>query len=224
MEHVPATGPAILVANHSGTLPWDGAMLRTAVMNEHPARRDLRYLVEDFVYYLPFLGSFINRIGGVRACQENAERLLSQGRLVCAFPEGIKGISKLYSERYQLQRFGRGGFVKLAHRTKAPIVPVSIVGGEEIMPLLSRVKVFSRTLGLPYVPITPTFPWLGPAGLIPAPAKWYIAFGAPVDVSHYSETEMHSDVLVAQITEQVRDTIQGQLDQLLDKRQSVVFG
>src|SRR5262249_44362071 len=114
IDNVPHVGRALIVANHSGTVPYDGAMIMHAVRKDHPSRREELPLVEDFVFHFPYLGTFINRIGGVRACQENAERLLRQDQLVAVFPEGIKGIGKLFRERYQLQRFGRGGFIKLA--------------------------------------------------------------------------------------------------------------
>jgi len=131
IENVPAEGRVLLVANHSGVLPYDGIMVRTAMRLEQAQQREVRWLAEDFVYHLPFVGALMNRIGAVRACQENAERLLKQERCVLVFPEGIKGIGKLYRDRYRLQRFGRGGFIKLAIRAKAPIVPVSIIGAEE---------------------------------------------------------------------------------------------
>src|SRR5262249_60621084 len=112
---------------------------------------EVRPLVEDFVFHLPYLGTFINRIGGVRACQENAERLLRQDQLVAVFPEGIKGIGKLYRERYRLQRFGRGGFIKLALRTDAPILPASGGGAEESHPMLNRFEVLGHSVVCPYM-------------------------------------------------------------------------
>src|SRR5439155_12548091 len=128
-------------------------------------KRDVRWLTEDFVFHFPFLGSFETRIGAVRACQENAERLLRQETLLAVFPEGIKGIGKLFRDRYKLQRFGRGGFVRLALRTQTPIVPAAIIGSEETAPMLYRIEGVAKSLGLPYIPITPTFPALGPIGL-----------------------------------------------------------
>src|SRR5262249_16721961 len=164
----------LIVANHSGTLPYDAAMVMHAVRSEHRTRREVRPLVEDFVFHFPYLGTLMNRIGGVRACQENAERLLTQDQLVPALPEGRQGISKLFKEGYELQRFGRGGFVKLALKCDAPIIPTAIVGAEEIHPLVTRVTWLARSFGIPYIPVTPTFPLLGPLGLVPLPTKWYI--------------------------------------------------
>jgi 1-acyl-sn-glycerol-3-phosphate acyltransferase len=212
------------VANHSGTLPFDGMMLRRAVRREHPQHRDVRWLAEDGIFHFPFLGSFTNRVGAVRACQENAERLLEQNALVAVFPEGVKGIAKLFKDRYRLQRFGRGGFVKLGLRTRTPVVPVAIVGGEEANPMLSRIDYLTRALGIPYLPVTPTFPWLGPLGLLPAPTKWKIFFGEPIDLQGYGAESVDDELLVGRLTEQVRGEIQQTLDRALGDRRSVWFG
>ena len=222
--NIPAEGRCLLVANHSGTLPYDGAMIKTAVKREHPQHRDVRWLAEDFIFHFPFLGSFTNRIGAVRACQENAERLLRQEQLVAVFPEGVKGIGKLYRDRYRLQRFGRGGFIKLCLRTNTPIVPVVVVGAEEANPMLLRVEYFARALGLPYIPVTPTFPLLGPAGLAPAPTKWKIIFGDMLDVASYGPEAADDELLVGRLAERVRTTIQEMLDKALGERKSVFFG
>lgn len=217
-------GRCLLVANHSGTVPYDGPMMKLAVKREHPERRDVRWLAEDFVFHFPFLGSFTNRVGAVRACQENAERLLRQEALVAVFPEGVKGTGKLFKDRYRLQRFGRGGFVKLALRTGTPMVPVAIVGGEEVNPMIGRVEYLTKALGLPYVPITPTFPFLGPAGLLPAPSKWRMLFGEPLRWDHYGPDAADDEILVGRLAEQVRATIQATLDRALGERRSVWFG
>jgi len=219
---VPPGGPVILVANHSGTLPYDGAILMHAVRRE--IGRDVRPLVEDFVFHFPYLGTFINRIGGVRACQENARRLLDDDQVVAVFPEGIKGIGKTYRDRYKLQRFGRGGFIKLALRTGATVVPVSIVGAEEIHPMLGKVTWFSRSLKLPYIPITPTFPLLGPLGAIPLPSKWFIRFGQPMFLDDYGPSDAEDRILVNQLSEGVRSQLQSMIDDTLAQRESVIFG
>jgi 1-acyl-sn-glycerol-3-phosphate acyltransferase len=224
VEHVPAEGRCLLVANHSGTLPFDGMMLRMAVHREHTQHRDVRWLAEDAIFHFPFLGSFTNRLGAVRACQENAERLLDHGALVAVFPEGMKGIGKLFRERYRLQRFGRGGFVKLCLRTRTPVVPVAIVGGEETNPMLSRVEYLTRAVGIPYLPVTPTFPLLGPLGLLPAPTKWKIFLGEPLNLEGYGAESAEDEILVGRLTEHVRAQIQGMLDRALRERRSVWFG
>lgn len=215
IEHVPARGAALLVANHAGSLPYDSAMVMHAIRRDHSARRDVRPLVEDGVFHLPWLGPLMQRIGGVRACPENAERLIAKGEVVAVFPEGMKGMGKLWRDRYRLQRFGRGGFIKLALRTGAPIIPVAVVGSEEALPLLGRVTWFAKSVGVPYVPLTPTFPWLGPLGLVPLPSKWRIEFGAPLDVAaSYGPEAANDRLLVGRLSEQVRATVQSMVDRL----------
>jgi 1-acyl-sn-glycerol-3-phosphate acyltransferase len=222
LEHIPAHGRALLVANHAGTLPYDSAMVMHAVRRDHPARRDVRPLVEDTVFHLPFLGPIMNRIGGVRADPANAERLLEHDELVAVFPEGEKGMGKLWKDRYRLQRFGRGGFVKLALRTGAPIIPVAVVGAEEAAPMLGKVTWFAKNIGIPWIPVTPTFPWLGPAGLLPLPSKWFVQFGAPIELSHGPEAASDR-LLVNRLADQIRTQIQQMIDGLLGKRRSPVL-
>ncbi|HTJ43460.1 MAG TPA: lysophospholipid acyltransferase family protein [Kofleriaceae bacterium] len=222
LEHVPGTGRALLVANHAGTLPYDSAMVMHAVRRDHPSRRDVRPLIEDAVFHLPWLGPLMQRIGGVRACPENAERLLSNDELVAVFPEGVKGMGKLWRDRYRLQRFGRGGFIKLALRSRAPLIPVAVIGAEEALPMFAKVSWFARNMGLPYVPVTPTFPWLGPAGLLPLPSKWMVEFGAPIDLaSEYGPDAADDRLLVNRLADQVRATIQDMVDGLRSRRRSL---
>jgi 1-acyl-sn-glycerol-3-phosphate acyltransferase len=224
IENIPESGGALIVANHSGTLPFDAAMIKIAISREQHAARELRPLVEDFVYYLPFLSSLIVRFGGVRACQENAERLLNSGQLVAVFPEGIKGVGKYYSERYKLQRFGRGGFIRLALRTGAPVIPVAVVGAEEIYPIVRRVDWFGKLFGFPYFPITPVFPWLGPLGMLPLPSKWSIRFGEPMNFNKYGARGAEDDILVNRLSEEVRSAIQEMIIDQLKNRKSIWFG
>jgi 1-acyl-sn-glycerol-3-phosphate acyltransferase len=224
IDNVPGEGRCIVVANHSGALPLDGPMLRMAMRLEHAQRRDLRWLAEDFVYYLPFAGVFMNRVGAVRACPENAERLLEKESLVAVFPEGVHGIKKLFRERYHLQRFGRGGYIRLCLRMRAPIVPCAIIGAEESSPLLYRLEGLTELLGLPYFPITPTFPFLGPIGLLPAPTKWRMRFGEPIHFDSYGPEAADDHVLVNRLSERVRSSIQAMLDSGLRERRSVWFG
>ncbi|MBN2493499.1 MAG: acyltransferase family protein [Deltaproteobacteria bacterium] len=223
-EHIPRQGRVLLVANHSGSLPYDGIVLKLAVERHMGANRAVRFLVEDFVFHFPFLGPFINRIGGVRACQDNARRLLEFEQLVAVFPEGVKGIGKLFGDRYKLQRFGRGGFIKLALHTSSTIVPVAIVGAEEIHPMLSRVRWLARLFRLPYLPITPTFPWLGPLGLLPLPSKWMIHFGEPIDLSSAGPGAADDPLLVTELSERVRSTTQQMLDRLVQARGHAFLG
>lgn len=224
LENVPSKGRGLLVSNHSGTLPYDGSMIRLAVTNEHPSGRDVRFLVEDFVYYLPFIGTCMYRIGGVRASQENAERLLENDHLVAVFPEGVKGIGKYYKQRYHLQRFGRGGFIKLALRTGSPIIPVAVIGAEEIHPILYKSSLLAKPLGIPYVPFTPTLPLLGPFGLLPLPSKWSIYFGEPIHLGKYGKKALDDELLIHRLSEQVRQTIQVMITDALKQRRSVWRG
>jgi 1-acyl-sn-glycerol-3-phosphate acyltransferase len=224
LEHIPSKGRALLVSNHSGTLPYDGSMIRLAVTNDHPSQRDVRFLVEDFVYYLPFIGTYMYRLGGVRASQENAERLLNTDHLVAVFPEGVKGIGKYYSERYHLQRFGRGGFIKLAIRTKSPLIPVAVIGAEEIHPILYKFSFLAKPLGIPYIPVTPTLPILGPLGFLPYPTKWSIYFGEPMDFSQYPMETLKDELKIHRLSEMVRQKIQEMVTQGLKNRRSIWFG
>jgi 1-acyl-sn-glycerol-3-phosphate acyltransferase len=224
VDNVPGEGPALLVANHSGVLPWDGPMVHLALRHEHPARRPCRLLVLDMFALVPFLAPLLARMGAVRASQENGERLLGKGELVGVFPEGVKGVGKPFKHRYKLARFGRGGFVRLALRARAPLVPCAVVGAEEIHPMLARVDGLARLLGLPYLPVTPTFPLLGPLGLIPLPSKWSIDFAEPIAVDAYGPEGADDPILVNRLSEQVRATIQRMIDVRLARRRSVWFG
>ena len=187
IHNLPREGGALLVANHAGGL-WaiDGAMTAIAVHETHPDHRYLRMLGADLVFTTPVLGPLARKTGTTLACNADAQRLLNQGELVGVWPEGFKGIGKPFSERYKLQRFGRGGFVSAALRTGVPIIPVSIVGSEEVYPVLGNAKTLARVLNLPYFPLTPTFPWLGPLGVVPLPVKWYIEFGEPIPTADYA--------------------------------------
>jgi 1-acyl-sn-glycerol-3-phosphate acyltransferase len=221
--NVPDTGGVLVVANHSGTIAVDSVMTQLALLDEHPARRPLRMLGANLVFSTPLLGEFARKTGATLACNADAERLLRAGEVVGVWPEGFKGVGKPYTERYKLQRFGRGGFVSAALRTGVPIVPVSIVGAEEIYPIIGNVPLLARLLGLPYFPLTPTFPWLGPLGAIPLPSKWIIEFGEPIRTDGYDEAAADDPMLVFNLTDQVRETIQHTLYKLLMQRRSIFF-
>lgn len=223
VENIPADGGALIVANHSGTLPWDGLMLQVAVHDHHPADRQLRLLAADLVFMLPVVNELARKAGHTLACAEDAERLLERGEVVGVMPEGFKGIGKPFSERYKLQRFGRGGFVSTALKARAPIVPCSIVGAEEIYPMIGNSRTLARLLGFPYFPITPTFPLLGPLGAVPLPTKWTIQFGEPIPTDGYPAEAADDPMLMFNLTDQVRETIQHTLYKLLVQRRSVFF-
>jgi 1-acyl-sn-glycerol-3-phosphate acyltransferase len=220
-ENIPAEGGALVVSNHSGTVPVDGLM--TGVVVHDHAGRFLRPLGADLVFKLPLVSSLARKAGATLACNEDAERMLRGGELVGVWPEGFKGIGKPFSERYKLQRFGRGGFVSAAIRTGVPIIPTSVVGAEEIYPLVGNIPSLARLLGVPYIPITPLFPLLGPLGLVPLPSKWLIEFGEPIRTDEYDAGAADDPMLVFNVTDQVRESIQQTLYSLLMQRSSV-FG
>jgi 1-acyl-sn-glycerol-3-phosphate acyltransferase len=223
IENIPAQGGALVVSNHSGTLPLDGLMMQVAVHDHHPAGRHLRLLAADLVFMLPLVNELARKAGHTLACSEDAELLLGRGEVVGVMPEGFKGLGKPFSDRYKLQRFGRGGFVATALKTGVPIVPCSVVGAEEIYPMVGNAKTLARLLGFPYFPLTPTFPWLGPLGMVPLPTKWTIQFGEPVPTEQYSPEAAEDPMLVFNLTDQVRETIQHTLYKLLVQRRSVFF-
>jgi 1-acyl-sn-glycerol-3-phosphate acyltransferase len=218
LEHVPDEGAALVVANHSGVLPLDAIMLQSGLYDEHPAHRNLRLLGADLVYAIPGLASLARKSGHTRACPAEAARLLAAGELVGVFPEGFKGIGKPFSERYQLQRFGRNGFAATAIRAGVPIIPCAIVGAEEIYPMIGNAGSLARILGLPYFPVTPLFPWLGPLGAIPLPSNWIIEFCPPVPTGEYAAAGSARPAAVNELGGKVRDIIQQRIDQLVVER------
>ena len=218
-DNIPTDGGALVVSNHSGTIPVDGLMTMVSI-HDHTGRF-LRPLGADLVFRLPVVSTMARKGGATLACNEDAERMLRGGELVGVWPEGFKGIGKPYAERYKLQRFGRGGFVSAALRTGVPIVPLSVVGAEEIFPLVGNIPSLARLLGVPYIPITPLFPLLGPLGLVPLPSKWLLEFGEPIRTDEFEAGAADDPMLVFNVTDQVRETIQQTLYSLLMKRQSV---
>lgn len=222
-ENLPTDGGAMVVCNHSGTLPLDSVMTAVAVHDHHPQHRHLRMLGADLVFQVPLLGALARKTGQTLACRSDAERLLKAGEIVGVWPEGFKGIGKPFRDRYKLQRFGRGGFVTAAIRAKAPIVPCSIVGAEEIYPKIADIRLLARLLGLPYFPVTPLFPLLGPLGMIPLPSKWHIEFGEPIRTEDFPSAE-DDPMLALTVADQVREAIQQTLYRLLDQRGNPFLG
>ncbi len=221
IEHVPATGRALLVANHAGVLPWDGTMIKTAMFVEHPRPRHVRALVASLFMGMPVFSWFLRRTGQTVGHPDDTRRLLERDELVLVFPEGVKGTGKPFKDRYRLRRFGRGGFVATAIRAGAPIIPVSVVGSEEIYPMIADLAPLARTLGMPYVPVTPFWPWLGPLGLIPLPSKWRIQFHPPIHVETYPPEAADDRNLVMALADEVRETIQEGVYENLKRRRSV---
>jgi 1-acyl-sn-glycerol-3-phosphate acyltransferase len=219
VEHV----LALVVGNHAGTLPFDALMVALALLDEHPAHRSLRMLAADLAFDMPVVAPLARKSGNTLACSEDATRLLEAGELVGVWPEGYKGLGKPYRDRYQLQRFGRGGFVEVALRTGVPIVPVAVVGSEEIYPMLANLRRLARLLGLPYFPVTPTFPALGPLGAIPLPSKWLIEFCPPIETAQLGPDAVLDPMVLFDLTDQVRDTIQQTVHRNLLARRGV-FG
>ena len=223
VDRVPSDGPVMLVANHSGTIPLDAVMLQYALATYHPARRVMRNVGANLVWEFPLIGSLARKSGAAVACEEDTVELLRRGEVVAVFPEGFKGVGKGWRERYRLQRFGRGGFIEVALRTRTPIVPVSIVGAEEAYPMIADVRPLARALGLPYFPVTPTWPLLGPLGLLPLPSKWIIEFGEPMEMDGYADDAHEDAMLVFDLSDTVRDRIQQMLVRNLEERGGAFF-
>ena len=212
VEHLPAEGPALIVANHAGVVPWDASMMATGIRRaEGPAYRHPRFLVLDWAFSLPWASVGIRRFGGVPASPHNALALLKEGHRVMVFPEGAKGVGKPYGRRYRLERFGRGGFIDLALRAGAPIVPCAVVGSEEIYPKIGELPLLARLTGAPYFPITPTFPLLGPFGAIPLPSRWRIEFDEPIDLTGLPADVGEDRAKVFELAEEVRQRIQAKV-------------
>ncbi|HWQ13189.1 MAG TPA: lysophospholipid acyltransferase family protein [Roseiflexaceae bacterium] len=224
LAHIPAEGPALLVANHSGVLPWDSAMIATAVLEDHPQPRLVRSLHASWLGSVPVMAPALAAFGQVPALPENAERLLGEGQLVCAFPEGARGAGKLFWNRYRLAAFDAAGYVQAALRTGAPIVPVAVIGAEEIYPVVADARPVARLLGFPFFPLTPLFPWLGPLGLIPLPSKWTIIFDAPIATRGLGPNAADDPASVQRLAGVTRARIQALLDERVPARKSVFFG
>jgi 1-acyl-sn-glycerol-3-phosphate acyltransferase len=216
-KHVPDEGPVILVSNHSGALPFDGAMICTTL----DAHRGLvvRYLYDRFVEGVSAVDAFYRRTGGVMATWKNAERLLVERRShLLIFPEGVPGVAKTFSERYRLREFNPG-FARLAMRHDVPVVPIAVVGAEEIYPVVGRSEEAGKSFGIPYLPITPFFPLFGLLGALPLPTKWFVRIGKPIRLGHSSD-----DRAAARETVLVRRRLQAMVTRLKQRRRSIFLG
>ena len=221
IENVPDSGRALLVSNHAGVLPWDGTMIKTAMFAEHPHPRHVRALVASLFMGMPVLSWFLRRTGQTVGHPDDTRRLLERDELVLVFPEGVKGTGKQFKDRYRLRRFGRGGFVATAIRAGAPIIPISVVGSEEIYPMVADATPMARLFGLPYFPVTPMWPWLGVLGLVPLPSKWRIQFHPPVHTELIAAESAEDQSLVMTISDEVRSTIQKGVYENLKLRRGV---
>lgn len=226
VENVPAEGGALLVSNHSGALPPDAAVIARAIREEHPAQRSLSVTVEHFFKGYPFFSMLLPKIGCVAAHPANVHRLLhDEQKLVLVFPEGRKGTEKPFHQRYRLRRFGRGGFVVAAMRARAKLVPVCVLGAEEAAPIFARSGLMKRLTGLLYFPLTPTFPWLGPLGMLGyLPAKFRIRFLEPIDTAELGGSPESDKALVQTVSQEVRARIQENLHEMVGARKSVWLG
>jgi 1-acyl-sn-glycerol-3-phosphate acyltransferase len=215
-RHLPQRGPAILIANHSGALPFDGAMICTAV--DEAVGLVVRYLYDRFVANVPPVDAFYRKTGGAVATRDNARALLETGNHLLIFPEGVPGVAKPFDQRYQLRPFSPG-FARLAAETGAPVIPVAVLGAEEIYPIVGRAEAIGRSFGMPYVPITPFFPLLGLLGALPLPTKWFIRIGRPMTLGAIEdETRARAEAGVA------RRKVQAMVTRLRNRRRSVFFG
>jgi 1-acyl-sn-glycerol-3-phosphate acyltransferase len=223
VRNVPRRGAALMVSNHAGVLPFDGAMIQVALFEES-IDRQARALIADWFFGFPGLSWLLRRTGNTLGHPDDTHRLLRSGELVLVFPEGIKGTGKLWNERYRLRRFGRGGFVESAIRAGAPIVPVSVVGSEEIYPMLADIRPLAKLVGSPYFAVTPTWPWLGPLGLIPLPSKWRIEFHPPIRTDELPPEAADDPSVVMRVADEVRDVIQQGLVRNLMQRRGAFRG
>lgn len=216
IERLPR-GRVLVISNHAGQLPFDGAMLATALLLEASPPRIARSMGEFWIPRLPWISVAAARAGALVGTPRNCSRMLENDECVVAFPEGVRGMNKVFSQRYQLQRFGMG-FMRLALESGAPIVPVAIVGSEEQQPGIANLAGLGRSLGMPPVPITLTFPWLGPLGLLPLPVKYRIHFGEPM---FFDGDPSDEDATIESKVEEVKDQISAMLERGRSERKGV---
>lgn len=206
-EQLVGSGAAVVVANHSGVLPFDAVMLGVDVFRQARPPRVLHYMVDYFAFRWPYLGTLFRGLGQLPGTRRNFDGLVDAGHLVGVFPEGAKALGKLAKQRYELYAFSPG-HVELAARHEVPVVPVGIVGAEEQQTMLTDFRPLARALRLPYFPITTTFPWLGPLGLLPKPVRYHLTYGAPLTIDPAAAQSMAVRTAeVERVREAVRDLV-----------------
>jgi len=224
LEHIPDSGAALIISNHSGGIPFDASMIGTAIDLEHPQHRLVRFLYDRFVAAMPLVPDLYNRMGSAVASFHNARRLLEMDALVGLFPEGVEGVAKGIWQSYRVQPF-HTGFVRLSLTLRVPIIPCAVVGAEEIYPVIgkwTRLGPLKQLLNVPYIPVTPLFPLFGPLGMVPLPTKWRIRFGAPIRLYDNPRLQRHLQrKAVHSLAERVRRRIQAMLHALLAERESI---
>jgi 1-acyl-sn-glycerol-3-phosphate acyltransferase len=223
IENVPKDGRAILVGNHSGTLPVDGAMMSIALCDLDPSPRRIRYLVTDWFFHLPFVGEWMTKVGQVRGTLGNAQKLLADGELIGIYPEGVRGVGKVWQDRYRLVDF-HPGFIKLAINTQTPIIPVATLGGDEVFPMLANLRDMATFMRMPYFPITASFPWLPfPWWAMPLPVRWLIRVREPIYLD-YPPERASDKKLLRRLAKEIQYMVQRDLNQMFEQRKSLFTG
>jgi 1-acyl-sn-glycerol-3-phosphate acyltransferase len=224
LDHVPAEGGALLVANHAGVIPWDGAMLATAILEDHASPRLVRILHQKLISAIPILAPTLAALGQVPALPANAERLLSEGEIVGVFPEGARGAGKLFRDRYTLRGFDATAYVQAALRAGVAIIPVAVIGSEETYPVIFNLDKAAKLLGLPYLPITPFFPWAGLLGLIPLPSRWVILFDTALDTNGLGTDAAEDASIVSRLAGVLKIRLEAVIERGLAERGSPFIG
>jgi 1-acyl-sn-glycerol-3-phosphate acyltransferase len=224
LEKIPEDGGALLVANHAGAIPSDAPVIMHGIEKE--LERPVYGMADYFFRSVPVVGTLWARAGGVSARPANAYRLLREQRqLALVFPEGTKGPSKSFTDRYQLRRFGRGGFVEIAMRAGVPVIPIAVIGSEEAMPVVFRLPTLAKALGVPYVPVTANLLALGPLGVVmPFPAKFKLRVLDPVHFDVPADQDRYSKSRIMEESERIRTQLQEAVYDMLRDRRSVWFG
>jgi 1-acyl-sn-glycerol-3-phosphate acyltransferase len=218
IENVPQ-GRVLLIANHGGQLPWDGILIGMSMLLDAKPARVARGMLERWFPSLPFLSTFFVRVGQMVGDQNNCRDLLLKDQCVLVFPEGVRGSGKVFHKRYQLQRFGTG-FVRLALETKTPIVPVAVIGSEEMYPAIFHLQKLAKWMRVPYVPVTPLFPLLGPVGALPLPAKVTLRYGKPILLEGDPDAP---ESVIQGMVDQVKTALKGEIQEGLKRRGNRVF-